>query len=122
MSLKEIRNRINKKIDEKYKERQKILTRIKEYLNIDFNKISIYQSEINIEHPNTKNLEIKKERNAQSNILFKIEVPTSIIANARFYYKGKEIDSLSIEEAKNLVKDLEYILKEIEKKTDKVIF
>ena len=122
MSLKEIRNRINKKIDEKYKERQKILTRIKEYLNIDFNKISNYQSEINIEHPNAKNLEIKKERNDQSNILFKIEVPGSIIANARFYYKGKEIDALSIEEAKNLVKDLEYILKEIEKKTDKVIF
>ena len=122
MSLKEIRNRINKKIDEKYKERQKILTRIKEYLNIDFNKISSYQSEINIEHPNTKNFEIKKERNDQSSILFKIEIPGSIIANARFYYKGKEIDSLSIEEAKNLVKDLEYILKEIEKKTDKVIF
>jgi len=122
MNLKEIRNRVNKKIDEKYKERQKILTRIKECLNIDFNKISIYQSEINIEHPNAKNLEIKKERNDQSNILFKIEVPGSIIANARFYYKGKEIDSLSIEEAKNLVKDLEYILKEIEKKTDKVIF
>ena len=117
MSLKDIRNRINKKIDEKYKERQKILTRIKECLNIDFNKISIYQSEINIEHPNAKNLEIKKERNDQSNILFKIEVPGSIIANARFYYKGKEIDSLSIEEAKNLVKDLELSLIHISEPT-----
>ncbi len=122
MILKDIRNRVNKKIDEKYKERQKILTKIKEYLNIDFNKIASYRSEINIEYPYTKNIEIKKERDDQSNILFKIEVPGSIIANARFYYKGKEIDSLSIEEAKNLEKDLEYILKEIEKKTDEVIF
>ena len=60
MNLKEIRNRINRKIDEKYKERQKILTRIKDYLNIDFNKIAIYRSEINVEHPNAKNHTIKK--------------------------------------------------------------
>ena len=47
MQLKDIRNRINRKIDEKYKARQKILTRIKDYLNIDFNKIAIYRKEIN---------------------------------------------------------------------------
>ena len=114
MQLKDIRNRINKKIDENYKTRQKILTRIKEYLNIDFNKISIYRFEINIKYHNDNNHTIKNE-NYKDNTLFKIEIPGSIIANARFYYKGIDIDSLSIEELKNLEKDLEYILNEIEK-------
>ena len=60
MSLKEIRNRINKKIDEKYKERQKILTRIKEYLNIDFNKISSYQSGFSRFHRQVFNYDVQK--------------------------------------------------------------
>ncbi len=48
-------------------------------------------------------------------------MPGSLIANSRFYYKGIDIDSLSLMELKNLEKDLEYILIEIEKKTDEAI-
>ncbi len=62
MRLKDFRNRINKKIDENYKSRQKILTRIKDYLNIDFNKIAIYRSEINIKSPAGSNLHNQKRR------------------------------------------------------------
>jgi hypothetical protein len=120
MQLKDIRNRINRKIDEKYKTRQKILTRIKNYLNIDFNKIAIYRKEINVKFPNDSRHTIKKE-NDKENTFFKIEMPGSIISNARFYYKGIDIDLLSIEEAKNLEQDLEYILKEIEKITDEIV-
>ena len=47
MHLKDTRNRINKKIDANYKTRQKILSRIKDVLAIDFNKISIYREERN---------------------------------------------------------------------------
>lgn len=54
MSLKEIRNKINKKIDENYKIRQKRIVKIKECLSIDFNKISNYESEINIAYPSTR--------------------------------------------------------------------
>jgi hypothetical protein len=120
MQLKDIRNKINKKIDENYKTRQKILTRIKDYLSIDFNKISIYRSEINIGYPNNSN-NTKNKKDDKDNALFKIEMPGSIIANARFYYKGIDIDSLSIKEIKNLEQDLEYIVKEIEKKIDEYI-
>jgi hypothetical protein len=115
MQLKDFRNRINKKIDENYKSRQKILTRIKDYLNIDFNKIAIYRSEINIKYPIDSSHTTKKEDDKDIT-LFKIEMPGSIIANSRFYYKGIDIDSLSLQELKNLEKDLEYILIEIEKK------
>ncbi|MDQ6724457.1 MAG: hypothetical protein M3Z01_09390 [Thermoproteota archaeon] len=108
---------MNKKIDENYKTRQKILTRVKDYLNIDFNKIAIYLTDINIKYPNDNNHILKKENN-KDHILFKVEIPASIITHARFYYKGIDIDVLTIEEAKNLEKDLEYILTEIEKKID----
>lgn len=119
MNLKDIRNRINKKIDERYKERQKILAKIKEYLNIDFNKISVYTSEINITKDKITNQNGHKQ-NSIDNVLFKVEIPGSIIANSRFYYKGIDIDSLSIENAKNLEKDLEYILMQLEKEIDKL--
>jgi hypothetical protein len=120
MQLKDFRNRINKKIDENYKSRQKILTRIKGYLNIDFNKIAIYRSEINIKSPTGSNHTTKKEDDKDSTF-FRIEMPGSLIANSRFYYKGIDIDSLSLTELKNLEKNLEYILIEIEKKTDEAI-
>ena len=119
MNLKDIRNRINKKIDERYKERQKILAKIKEYLNIDFNKISVYTSEINITKDKVTYQNGHKQ-NSIDNVLFKVEIPGSIIANSRFYYKGIDIDSLSIENAKNLEKDLEYILMQLEKEIDKL--
>ncbi len=93
------------------------MTRIKDYLNIDFNKIAIYLPEINIKHPNDNSHIITKE-DYKNKTLFKIEMPGSIIANPRYYYKDIDIDSLSIREAKNLEKDLEYILTEIEKKID----
>jgi hypothetical protein len=121
MQLKNIRNRINKKIDVNYKTRQKILSRIKDVLTIDFNKISIYRDEINIKYPNSNTTTTKKENGKKDDILFKVEIPDSPIGNARYYYKGTEIDNLSIEEANNLEKDLKYILEEIEKNTNEII-
>ncbi len=119
MSLKEIRNKINKKIDENYKTRQKRTIKIKECLSIDFNKISNYGSEMNIPYPNTQ---IKtKNNNGKEPSLFKIEIPGSIISNARFYYKDKDIDYLSIKELENLEHDLEYILDAIYKKVDEYL-
>lgn len=122
MNLKDIRNRINKKIDERYKERQKILAKIKDYLNIDFNKISVYKSELNIKRDRISDKNEQKDNNSAADyVLFKVEIPGSIIANSRFYYKGVDIDSLSIEAAKSLEKDLEYILKQLEKEIDNII-
>ncbi len=119
MSLKEIRNKINKKIDENYKIRQKRIVKIKECLSIDFNKISNYESEINIAYPSTK---IKtKNNNDKEASLFKIEIPGSIISNARFYYKDKDIDYLSVKDLENLEHNLQYILSEIEKKIDEYL-
>jgi hypothetical protein len=120
MTLKDIRNRINKKIDERYKERQKIITKIKDYLNIDFNKISVYKTEISIKKNNTVDRDGQKETN-EDYVLFKVEIPSSIIASSRFYYKGVDIDSLTVENAKNLEKDLEYILNQLEKEIDNTI-
>lgn len=121
MHLKDTRNRINKKIDANYKTRQKILSRIKDVLAIDFNKISIYREEIIIKYPNVNTTATKKENGKKDDTLFKVEVPDSLIGKARYYYKGTEIDYLSIEEANNLEKDLKYILEEIEKNTNDII-
>ena len=121
MQLKNIRNRINKKIDANYKTRQKILSRIKDVLTIDFNKIAIYREEINIKYPNSNTTNTKKENGKKDDIMFKVEIPDSLIGKARYYYKGTEIDYLSIEEANNLEKDLKYILEEIEKYTNEII-
>ena len=121
MQLKNIRNRINKKIDVNYKTRQKILSRIKDVLTIDFNKIAIYREELNIKYPNSNATSTKKENGEKDDILFKVEIPDSLIGKARYYYKGTEIDYLSIEEANNLEKDLKYILEEIEKYTNEII-
>jgi hypothetical protein len=121
MHLKDTRNRINKKIDANYKTRQKILSRIKDVLAIDFNKISIYIEEIIIKYPNVNTTATKKENDKKDDTLFKVEVPDSLIGKARYYYKGTEIDYLSIEEANNLEKDLKYILEEIEKNTNDII-
>ena len=46
--------------------------------------------------------------------MFKVEIPDSLIGKARYYYKGTEIDYLSIEEAKELY--IETINSIIEKK------
>ena len=121
MNLKATRNRINKKIDANYKTRQKILSRIKDVLTIDFNKIAIYREEINIKYPNSNTTSTKKENGKKDDIMFKVEIPDSLIGKARYYYKGTEIDYLSIEEANNLEKDLKYILEEIEKYTNEII-
>ena len=121
MHLKDIRNRINKRIDGNYKARQKVLGRIKEVLDIDFNKIAIYQGEISIKYPKDSNKNTLKKENGADDILFKIELPTSFIGKARYYYKGIDVDSLSLEESNSLENDLEYILGEIEKNTDRII-
>jgi hypothetical protein len=121
MQLKNIRNRINKKIDSNYKTRQKILSRIKDVLTIDFNKIAVYREEINIKYPDSNTTSTKIENGKKDDIMFKVEIPDSLIGKARYYYKGTEIDYLSIEEANNLEKDLKYILEEIEKNTNEII-
>jgi hypothetical protein len=121
MQLKNIRNRINKKIDANYKTRQKILSRIKDVLTIDFNKIAVYREEINIKYPDSNTTSTKIENGKKDDIMFKVEIPDSLIGKARYYYKGTEIDYLSIEEANNLEKDLKYILEEIEKNTNEII-
>jgi len=115
MDIKEIRDRINKKIDDDYKKRQKILDQIKKYLDIDFTKISIYTDEIivNLSH-NTHDSNNYSSNKGQEIPLFKVAVPSSIVASANYYYKGTDINTLTIRELKNLEKDLDYILKEIE--------
>ena len=121
MNSKDIRKRINKKIDGNYKARQKVLGRIKEILDIDFNKIAIYRGEISIKYPKDNNKNTREKENETNDILFKIELPTSFIGKARYHYKGIDIDSLSLEELNSLENDLEYILGEIEKNTDRII-
>ncbi len=121
MNLKDIRNRINKRIDGNYKARQKVLGRIKEVLDIDFNKIAVYRGGISIKYPKGNNKNTPKKENEADDILFKIELPTSFIGKARYQYKGIDIDSLTLEESNSLENDLEYILVEIEKNTDRII-
>ena len=136
--MKDLRNRINKKINKNYNQRQKILAEIKQTLDIDFNKISTYSSVIEIHShlsdPSTEfrvdSENIKKmssERGVNQNNktkekpLFRIDLPDSIIGSQRFYYKGVEVSNLTIEELNNLKKDLDFILKEIEKEVDKLL-
>jgi hypothetical protein len=138
LSMKDLRNRINKKINKNYNHRQKILAEIKQSLDIDFNKISTYSSVIEIHsHSSDPSTEfrvdsenIKKmsnERGVNQNNktkekpLFRIDLPDSIIGSQRFYYKGVEVSNLTIEELNNLKKDLDFILKEIEKEVDKLL-
>jgi hypothetical protein len=128
--LKDLRNRINKKINKNYNQRQKILTEIKQTLDIDFNKISIYSSEIEIySHSHDPNSEFKDDSQNKKKInnerevkpLFRIDLPDSIVGSQRFYYNGVELSNLTIEELNNLKKDLGFILKEIEKEIDKLL-
>jgi hypothetical protein len=138
LSMKDLRNRINKKINKNYNQRQKILAEIKQSLDIDFNKISTYSSVIEIHsHSSDPSTEfrvdsenIKKmssERGVNQNNktkekpLFRIDLPDSIIGSQRFYYKGVEVSNLTIEELNNLKKDLDFILKEIEKEVDNLL-
>ena len=87
-------------------------------INHDFYKA---REEIIIKYPNLNTTTTKKENDKKDDTLFKVEVPDSLIGKARYYYKGTEIDYLSIEEANNLEKDLKYILEEIEKNTNDII-
>jgi len=136
--LKDIRNRINKKIRKNYNQRQKIIGDIKQALDIDFNKISIYSSEIKIfaDSTETKNAtEIVPDNKPKSSVnldsntaevlttkpLFRVELPDTMIGSQRYFYKGMEISSLSLDELDNLKKDLDFILKELEIEIDKVL-
>ena len=138
LSMKDLRNRINKKINKNYNQRQKILAEIKQTLDIDFNKISTYSSVIEIySHSSDPGADfrvdsqnIKKMSNGKGvnqynekkeKPLFRIDLPDSIIGSQRFYYKGVEVSNLTIEELNNLKKDLDFILKEIEKEIDKLL-
>lgn len=136
--MKDLRNRINKKINKNYNQRQKILTEIKQTLDIDFNKISIYSSVIEIfSHSHDYSDEfkvdsqIKKKTSNEKDVklsnetkekpLFRINLPDSIIGSQMFYYKDVELSNLTIEELNNLKKDLDFILKETEKEIDKLL-
>ena len=136
--MKDLRNRINKKINKNYNQRQKILGEIKQALDIDFNKISIYSSEIKIfsnsnRHQNVAKIESvnkqksydKKESVATESVhidpMFRVELPDSIIGSQRYFYKGIEISSLPLEELDSLRKDLDYILKEVEIEIDRIL-
>ncbi len=144
--MKDLRNKINKKINKNFNQRQKIISEIKQALDIDFNKISIYSTDIkifpipnnpensidtsNITHeldsPTKVKPKGKTRESVSSNVvkqspLFKVDLPDSIIGSQRYYYKDIEINSLSMEELNNLKKDLDYILKEIEKEIDKLL-
>lgn len=138
MSLKDLRNRINKKINKNYNQRQKILAEIKRTLDIDFNKITTFSSVIEIHtHSSDPSAEfrvdsqnIKKMSNergvnqyneTKEKPLFRVDLPDSIMGSQRFYYKGVEVSNLTIEELNNLKKDLDFILKEIEKEVDKLL-
>ncbi len=59
--LKSFRHRINKKINKNYNQRQKILAEIKRALDIDFNKIVCYSSEIIIPPSPSNNYGINLE-------------------------------------------------------------
>lgn len=136
--MKDIRNRINKKIRKNYNQRQKIIDDIKQALDIDFNKISIYSSEIKIfaDSTETKNAtEIIPGNKPKSSVnldsttaevlrtkpLFRVELPDTMIGSQRYFYKGMEISSLPLDELDNLKKDLDFILKELEIEIDKVL-
>ena len=136
--MKDLRNRINKKINKNYNQRQRILNEIKQTLDIDFNKISVYSSMIKIHsHSHDPSAEFKVDSQDKIKIsnekdlkpsngtkekpLFRIDLSHSIIGSQRFYYKDMELSNLSIEELNNLKKDLNFILKEIEKEVDKLL-
>lgn len=140
--LKALRYRINKKINKNYNQRQKALSEIKGALDIDFNKISYNTSEINISSHSSNNSDVDLETDSlnkteaktlndsnDSNIenrnkekpLFQIHLHNSIAGSQRFYYKGIEINSLSLEGLNNLRGDLDYILNEIEREIDKIL-
>ncbi len=138
LSLKDLRNRINKKINKNYNQRQKILAEIKQTLDIDFNKISSYSSvieihshssdpsaEFRVDSQNIKTMSnergVSQYNETKEKPLFRIDLPDSIIASQRFYYKGVEVSNLTIAELNNLKKDLDFILKEIEKEIDKLL-
>ena len=148
--MKDVRKKVNKKINENYDKRQKILTEIKKSLNIEFGKISNYKDEIIIPYPsskNSKNNNDNVEKNSNSNnslkktpslidnkgdpsydyhnqrisSLFRIDIPDSIVGIAQFYYRNKEINNLTLSELANLQKDMDYILEEIEKEIGKTL-
>lgn len=136
--MKDLRNRINKKINKNYNQRQKILGEIKQALDIDFNKISIYSSEIKIFPNSNRNQNVVKvesvykqkphdekesvaTESVQINPMFRVELPDSIIGSQRYFYKGIEISSLPLDELDNLRKDLDYILKEVEIEIDRIL-
>lgn len=136
--MKDLRNRINKKINKNYNQRQKILTEIKQTLDIDFNKISIYSSvieihshshepsaELEVDSQNKKKIsnekDVKLSNKTKEKPLFRIDLSHSIIGSQTFYYKDVELNTLSIEELNNLKKDLDFILREIEKEIDKLL-
>ena len=137
--MKDLRNRINKKINKNYNQRQKILNEIKQILDIDFYKISIYFSVIEIHFrssdPSTESTvdsQNKKEKSNENEVelpnntqekksLFRIDLSHSMSGSQRFFYKNKDINNLSIEELNNLKRDLGFILREIDKEIDKLL-
>lgn len=139
--MKDIRKRINKKINDDYNKRHKILSEIRQALDIDFGKISNYKTEIivpwRIDEGKAKNMDYNFQKDKafiNSNIedsneniyrkekpsFFKINIPESTIGGSQFYYKGNDINRLTLEELRDLRKDLDYILKEIENEIERI--
>lgn len=121
---KEIRNKINKKIDRNYNKRQRILSEIKSSLDIHFNKIAVFTDEIIINHPdgvrtteviNTESIE------RENTPFFKIVLPDSVIGSPTYHFEGKEINCLNLKELDELKHHLNFILKEIELKIENIL-
>ncbi len=53
--------------------------------------------------------------------LFRVGLPDSIVGTANFYYKGSEINSLTLKDLHSLKNDLDYIMKGIEKEIDRLL-
>lgn len=136
--MKDLRNRINKKISKNYNQRQKILSEVKQALDIDFNKISVYSANIKIFSKSNYASSAKKNESinnptslidtsgkeiddTQTKPLFRVELPDSLVGSQRYFYNGEEISGLSLAELSNLKDDLHYILKELEIEIDRLL-
>ena len=69
---------------------------------------------------NENEVELSNETQEKKS-LFRIDLSHSMSGSQRFYYKNKDINNLSIEELNNLKRDLGFILREIDKKIDKLL-
>lgn len=127
---KEIRNKINKKIDRNYNKRQRMLSEIKSSLDIHFNKITVFTDEIIIDPSdglssteiiNTEGIKRENSIKREKIPFFKIILPDSVIGSPAYHFEGKEINCLNLKELDELKHYLNFILKEIELKIENIL-